>query len=94
MMRSEPQIFALDIANEPVFVFEAANAHTAEALVRSSRFVRALANFCAKQRKAWNANAVLSMRAATAAEVSFYRERAAEFADTGDRLLVAHITRE
>ena len=93
MMRNDPQIFALDLANEPAFVFAAANAHTAEALVRSSRFVRALADFCAKRRKAWSDNAVLSTRAATEAEISLYRERADEFADAGNRVLVAHISR-
>jgi len=93
MMRKQPQIFALDVANEPAFVFEADDAHAAKALARSPWFVRAFGDFCAKRRKPWDASAALSTRPATEAEAALYRDRVAEFADASDRALVAHLTK-
>jgi hypothetical protein len=92
MARTERQIFVLDVANEPAFAFEADNTRAAEALVLAPWFLRALEDFCAKRRKARSANAGMSTRAATEAEATLYRERAAEFAEAADHVLVAHLT--
>ena len=92
-MRNESQIYALDVANEPAFVFEAENAHAAKALAQSPWFARALGDFHAKRRKPWDASAAVSTRPATEAEAALYRDRVAEFADASDRILVAHLTK-
>jgi hypothetical protein len=92
MMRRERRVFVLDVADEPAFAFEAESAKVAEALAQSPWFLGALGDFCAKRRKGWQANPALSTRAASEAEAALYRERAAEFTDTTDRLLLAHIT--
>jgi len=93
MMRKNPLIFTLDVANEPAFVFQAENAHAAEALVQAPRFARALGDFYAKRRKPWDVRAAVSMRPATEAEAALYQDRLAEFADVSDRVLVARLTK-
>ena len=92
MMRRERQIFVLDVADEPAFAFGAESARAAEALAQAPWFVRALGDFHAKRRKTWDAGAAVFTRAATESEAALYRERAAEFADAIDRILLAHIT--
>ena len=94
MMRRRQQIFVLEIADRPAFVFEAENAHAAELLAQTPRFLRVFDDFRAKHGRPWTASATVSARAATDAEAALYRDRVAEFADATDRMLVAHLTED
>jgi hypothetical protein len=84
-------IFVLEVADEAAFAFEAKSAIAAEALVHEPWFFGAVTDFLAKRHKAWNGNVSLCTRAATNAEATLYRDRAAEFAEAMDNFLIAHL---
>jgi len=81
----------LEVADEPTFAFEVDGATTADALVQSPWFARAVIDFCARRGKAQNEDGHLFARLATEAEASQYRTLADEFAEARDRFLIAHL---
>jgi hypothetical protein len=91
-MQTETQIFVLDVADEPTFAFEVDGVTTADALVQSPWFARAIVDFCARRGKALNEHGHLFARLATEAEASLYRTLADEFAEARDRFLIAHLS--
>ncbi len=92
-MRTGSHIFVLDVADEPAFAFSADSADAVYSLVRKPWFTQALDDFCAKRRNARMGIGLVRMRAATEAEASLYRDRAAEFVEETDDFLIAHIAK-
>jgi hypothetical protein len=91
MAAKQISIFVLDVAKRESFAFEAEHASAAEDLIRSPWFVTALGDYCATKQVVCNTRALFP-RAATATEAAVFVERASEFQEAVDRILVARLT--
>jgi len=91
MASDHPQVFILDMAERPVFAFEASDFEMAQRLARSQWLLQALDRFCSTRAPAQDSRGRLRLREATRDEAALYRARAEEFADATPRFLIAHL---
>jgi hypothetical protein len=90
MLQPPPQIFILSLFEDVDLAFEADSQESAEGLCRTSWFVQAVDQFRAHKRESAS-SLFYQARPATDAEAAIYRQIADEFAEWGDRLLVANL---
>ncbi|WP_456782556.1 hypothetical protein [Bradyrhizobium sp. USDA 4516] len=82
-------MYIVETTGSQRFAFEARSRDDAEGLTRSARFTRAFDGFCSKRLGAESIETRL--RVATDQEAAAFRERAEEFADEGNGVLVAYL---
>ena len=91
MMLQRPcQIFILSLFEDTHLAFEAESHESAEGLCRTPWFVQAVDEFRAHKRESAS-SLFYRARPATDAEAATYRQFADEFAELGNRLLVANL---
>ncbi|WP_407157705.1 hypothetical protein [Bradyrhizobium sp. STM 3557] len=88
-MAQQPEVFALDLAERPAFAFAADSLDGARRMARSDWMRLALDRFCRIRRP--GAAGQFQLRCATDSEAAAYHERADEFADPTDQVLIAHL---
>ena len=89
--RPKRSVFVLDLADESALAFEAESAVAAEWLTQETWFTRSLADFRRSRPARQIELASGRIRMATEAEAALYQDRATEFAELSDDVLVAHI---
>jgi hypothetical protein len=88
-MAQQSEVFVLDIAERPAFAFAADSLDRARRMARSDWMLLALDRFCRVRRP--GAAGQFQLRCATDSEAAFYNDRADEFADPTNEVLIAHL---